>query len=77
MLRLTAGQWQQHQATAPMGCGSCARTEVQGLRCQVSLMSQASVLEWDYRPTLSERACPPWGHARVRAGMLSREHQAF
>ena len=37
MLRIEAGQWQQHQATAPVGRGSCARAEAQGLGSQVSL----------------------------------------
>lgn len=37
VLGIAAGQWQQHQATAPVGRGSCARAAAQGLCSQVSL----------------------------------------
>lgn len=54
MLGRASGQWQQHQAAAPMGRGGRTRAEAQGLRGQVSVYSVSgswhSVASWARPP---------------------------
>lgn len=79
MLRIAAGQWQQHQATAPVGCGSRARAEAQGLRSQVRLrvkpvsLTRAASLPSCQLGLPSVRIC--WGEATAQEHGCTLEHQ--
>lgn len=63
MLRHLAGQWQQHAAAAPVGCGGRAGAAAQGLRGQVSVraVSGAGALAgWACPPGVCSGEAGPW-----------------